>query len=390
MGEGVVTALAQPLTPNSKQTVPLTDLGAMTADVGEALDVAWKEITATSSFVGGQRVESFEKQWAQYCGTTHAVGVANGTDAIELTLRALGIGPGDEVIVPCNTFIATAEAVVLAGATPRFVDVDPETLLVTPEIIEAAIGPRTAAMVVVGLYGSMPAMDDIARLADATRLALIEDAAQAHGSTWQGKKAGSFGVAGCFSFYPGKNLGAFGDAGAVVTDDAALAERIRSLGNHGRRAAAGHIHELAGRNGRLDALQAAVLSAKLPRLDGWNRARRTVVATYRRLLSPDVRVVRVHQEAESNFHQHVIRVPDRDRIRATLGRAGIETGVHYPIPCHQQEPYRSFVTGPLAVAERAALEILSLPAFPHMTQWQVEYVATHLNHTVTRARRHVG
>jgi dTDP-4-amino-4,6-dideoxygalactose transaminase len=376
--------------PSSPPIVPLTDLGAMTADVWEALEAGWKQVSASSGFIGGSHVREFEEEWARYCGTAHAVGVANGTDAIELALRALGIGRGDEVIVPCNSFVATAEAVLLAGATPQFVDVDAASLLMTPQVIEAAIGPRTAAVVVVALYGNMPAMDEIARLASARGLALVEDAAQAHGSTWQGKKAGSFGVAGCFSFYPGKNLGAFGDAGAVVTDDQALAETIRSLGNHGRLAGASHIHALAGRNSRLDALQAAVLSAKLPRLDDWNQARRAAVASYRRRLSPDVRMLRTGDDAGSTYHQCVVRVPNRDRVQAALGRAGIESGVHYPIPCHQQEPYRKFATGPLPVAEQAASEILSLPVFPHITERQVAYVSSHLNEIVTGPRRHVG
>jgi dTDP-4-amino-4,6-dideoxygalactose transaminase len=362
----------------------------MTAEVWEALEAGWKQVTATSGFIGGSHVKEFEEEWAQYCGTAHAVGVANGTDAIELTLRALGIGPGDEVIVPCNSFVATAEAVVLAGATPQFVDVDAASLLMTPEVIEAAIGPRTAAVVVVALYGNMPAMDEIARLASARGLALVEDAAQAHGSTWQRKKAGSFGVAGCFSFYPGKNLGAFGDAGAVVTDDEALAERIRSLGNHGRLAGTSHVHALAGRNSRLDALQAAVLSTKLPRLDDWNQARAAAVATYRRLLSPNVRMVGAGDDSGSTYHQCVVRIPDRDRVREALGRAGVETGIHYPIPCHQQAPYRRFAIGRLPLAEQAAEEILSLPVFPHISERQVAYVSSRLNRILRGPRRHVG
>lgn len=351
----------------------------MGADVAEALELAWKEVTADSSFVGGQRVEQFEAQWSAFCGTDHAVGVGNGTDAIQLTLRALGIGPGDEVVVPANSFIATAEAVVLAGATPRFVDVHPETLLATPETILPAMSPRTAAIIVVGLYGNLPAMDDIVRLAAAKQVALIEDAAQAHGSTWQGRRAGSFGVAGCFSFYPGKNLGAFGDAGAVVTDSGALAERIRSIANHGRTAGAGHVHGLVGTNSRLDALQAAVLSAKLPRLPAWNQARRTSMAAYRDLLGPGVRLVRVDEGVDSTHHLNVVRVPLRDLVRQRLGSQGIETGIHYPVPCHLQEPYRRFAPDPLPVVEQAAGEILSLPLFPHITRRQVEYVAAHLN-----------
>jgi dTDP-4-amino-4,6-dideoxygalactose transaminase len=362
--------------------VPFSDLAAMSDEVGDALELAWKEVTASASFIGGRQVERFEAQWAGYCGSGHAVGVANGTDALHLTLRALGIGAGDEVIVPANTFIATAEAVVLAGATPRFVDVDPETLLVTPDTIAPAITPRTAAIVVVHLYGNLPAMDAIARLARTRRLALIEDAAQAHGSTWRDARAGSFGVAGCFSFFPGKNLGAFGDAGAVVTDDAPLAERIRSLRNHGRLPGAGHVHAAIGTNSRLDALQAAVLSAKLPRLDAWNRARRSAVAAYRRQLDPAIGTVRTGDDVESCFHQYVVRVPDRDQVRDGLARQGIQTGIHYPIPCHLQGPYTAYAPGPLPAAERAAGEILSLPVFPHITHRQIRYVSDCLNRLV--------
>ena len=368
--------------------VPFSDLVALSADVGDALELAWKEVTAGASFIGGRQVERFEEEWAAYCGAKHAVGVANGTDAIQLTLRALDIGAGDEVIVPANSFIATAEAVVLAGATPRLVDVDPETLLVTPDTIAPAINARTAAIIVVHLYGNVPAMDAIVDLARTRQLALIEDAAQAHGSTWRGARTGSLGVAGCFSFFPGKNLGAFGDGGAVVTDAAPLASRIQSLRNHGRLPGASHVHAAVGTNSRLDALQAAVLSAKLPRLDEWNRARRSAVAAYRRLLDPAIRTVRIDDDVESSFHQHVVRVPDRDLVRDGLTRRGIQTGIHYPIPCHLQEPYAAYTPGPLPVAERAAGEILSLPVFPHITQRQVRYVSDCLNQLVGKAQRH--
>jgi dTDP-4-amino-4,6-dideoxygalactose transaminase len=370
--------------------VPFSDLVAMSNDVGEALELAWKEVTTSTSFIGGRHVGGFEEQWAAYCGTRHAVGVGNGTDALQLTLRALGIGAGDEVIVPANSFIATAEAVVLAGAVPRFADVNEETLLVTPETIAPAINARTAAVIVVHLYGNVAEMEAIARLADARRLALIEDAAQAHGSTWRGARAGSFGIAGCFSFFPGKNLGAFGDGGAVVTDAAPLAERIRSLRDHGRPPDAAHLHTAVGTNSRLDALQAAVLSAKLPRLDEWNRARRSAVAAYRRLLDPAIRTVRIHDDVESCFHQHVVRVTDRELVRKDLAKRGIQTGIHYPIPCHQQGPYIAYAPGPLPAAERAAGEILSLPVFPHITYQQVRYVSDCLNQLVKGTRRHAG
>jgi dTDP-4-amino-4,6-dideoxygalactose transaminase len=356
--------------------IPLTDLGAMTADVSEELDLAWKDILTTSSFIGGGAVERFEEEWAAYCGARHAVGVANGTDAIELTLRALGIGEGDEVLVPANTFVATAEAVVLAGAIPRFVDVDPQTLLVTPDTLAAGVTDRTSAVIVVHLYGSMPHMGDVSRFAQTRHLALLEDAAQAHGSTWMGAKAGSFGVAGCFSFYPGKNLGAFGDAGAIVTDDGTLAGRLRSLANHGRALPSNHVHSVVGRNSRLDAVQAAVLSAKLTMLDRWNVARRDAMAAYhRRLRSGLARPV--EHSTGSTYHQNVVRVPGRDRIQSELARRGVQTGIHYPIPCHRQAPYRRFASG-LHAAEDAAEEILSLPLFPHITQRQIDEVCDRL------------
>ncbi len=357
--------------------VPLTDLRAITREVSEEIQAAWQQVVAGSAFIGGPFVEAFEQAWAGYCGTRAAVGVGNGTDAIALTLRALGIGPGDEVIVPANTFVATAEAVVLVGAVPRFVDVDPSTLLVTTETLETGVNERTAAVIVVHLYGNIPAMDAIQRWAEAKKLAVVEDAAQAHGSTRRGRKAGSFGVAGCFSFYPGKNLGAFGDAGAVVTDDEALSDRIRSISNHGR-SASHDSHTVVGTNSRLDGLQAAVLSCKLPLLDAWNNARRDAVATYRRLLV-NQGVHLVEAPCESAHYQNVALVPGRDRVRDRLRAYGIETGVHYPMPCHKHEPYRRYAPEPLPVAEQAADEILSLPLFPHMTEEQIRHVCGCLN-----------
>jgi dTDP-4-amino-4,6-dideoxygalactose transaminase len=254
--------------------IPFLDVAAMTREVLDSVEPAWRRILESSRFIGGEAVEEFEAAWASYCQVPHALGVANGTDAIQLTLTALGIGPGDEVILPTNTFVATAEAVVLTGAAPRFADICPDTLLLTADLLEAAITRRTKAVIVVHLYGQMPDMDALCRVADKAGLAVIEDAAQAHGATWLGRRAGSIGLAGCFSFYPGKNLGAFGDAGAVVTSDPGLAGRIRGLRDHGRALGSRYRHELVGTNSRLDALQAAVLTAKLARLDAWNEARR--------------------------------------------------------------------------------------------------------------------
>ena len=260
--------------------VPFTDLAAMTRDVRAAVDRGWASLLESGRFIGGEAVEEFEHAWSAYCGVPYAVGVGNGTDALQLVISALGIGQGDEVIVPANTFVATAEAVVAAGATPRFADVDPRTLLLTPEQLQAVVTVRTRAVIVVHLYGQMADIDALSQAAARAGLVVIEDAAQAHGATWRGRRAGSIGRAGCFSFYPGKNLGAFGDAGAVVTADAGLAQRIRCLRDHGRMAGSHYRHELIGANSRLDALQAVVLSAKLPRLAAWTDARRSVAARY--------------------------------------------------------------------------------------------------------------
>jgi dTDP-4-amino-4,6-dideoxygalactose transaminase len=366
--------------------VPFTDLAAMTREVRAAIDQNWARLLETSAFIGGQAVEEFEQAWAEYCGVTQAVGVANGTDAIQLILTALDIGAGDEVIVPANTFVASAEAVVLAGATPRFADVNPETLLLTAADLEAAITPRTRAVLVVHLYGQMPDMNALCRTADKAGIALIEDAAQAHGATWNGRRAGSFGRAGSFSFYPGKNLGAFGDAGAVVTGDAVLAERIRRLRDHGRALGSHYRHVVIGSNSRLDALQAVVLTAKLARLDAWNEARRSIVARYRAAFaSGPARLVGEAAGARGVHHLAVIRVPAREMVQQQLTAVGITTAIHYPIPCHLQEPYRRYATGPLPVTEATADEVLSLPIFPHMSDEQVAAVCDAVHRVVDHA-----
>ena len=355
--------------------IPFLDVAAMTREVRDTVDLAWRRVLASSRFIGGEAVEQFEAAWAAYCRVPHAVGVANGTDALQLTLTALGIGPGDEVIVPANTFVATAEAVVLAGATPRFADVCPDTLLLTPGRLEAAITSRTRAVIVVHLYGQMPDMTALSQAAGKAGIAVIEDAAQAHGATWQGRPAGSIGVAGCFSFYPGKNLGAFGDAGAVVTADAGLAARIKVLRDHGRAAGSHYRHEQVGTNSRLDALQAAVLTVKLTRLDAWNTARRSIAARYHAAFaSSPARPVAEVAGMRGVYHLAVVRVPDRAQVQKQLAAMGVETQIHYPIPCHQQAPYRRFADRPLLAAERCAGEVLSLPIFPHMTDGQVAQV----------------
>lgn len=357
------------------ETVPFTDLRAAAREVEAAVAGAWRGLLDAGAFIGGEAVEGFERAWAACCGTSHAVGVGNGTDAIALTLTALGIGPGDEVIVPANTFVASAEAVLLAGAVPRFADVDPATLLLTPQTLQAAVTPATAAVLVVHLYGQMPDMDALAQAAARAGLVMVEDAAQAHGATWRGRPAGSFGRAGCFSFYPAKNLGAFGDAGAVVTSDAQLAARVRCLADHGRAPGAHHRHQAAGTNSRLDALQAAVLTAKLGKLEAWTAARRAIAARYRAALTGGpVSMVGELPASRGAWHLAVVRVPRRGAVARQLAAQGIQTGIHYPVPCHQQPPYRRHATGPLPAAEQAAAEILSLPIFPQMTDAQVTRV----------------
>jgi dTDP-4-amino-4,6-dideoxygalactose transaminase len=365
--------------PAAGRPIPFADLTMMTGEVREEVEAAFRDVLNSGRFIGGDVVERFEHEWAAYCRTAHAVAVGNGTDAVHLALRALGIGPGDEVVVPTNTFVATAEGVVLAGATPRFADVGPDTLLLTPATLAAAITPRTRAVIVVHLYGQMADMDAIGRIAASSGLAVIEDAAQAHGASWRGAPAGSFGHVGCFSFYPGKNLGAFGDAGAVVTDDAEIARRVRSMHDHGRTGGSHYEHEFLGMNSRMDALQAAVLLAKLPRLESWAAARRAVAARYRTYLARGpVRLVADASGSEHGYHLLVARVPDRDRVRRTLAQAGIETGLHYPVPCHRQAPYRGYAGVDLPIAEQAAGEIVSLPMFPHLTTEQVTRVCERL------------
>jgi dTDP-4-amino-4,6-dideoxygalactose transaminase len=357
-------------------TVPFTDLAAMTREVWPSIERDYVNCLLLGGYIGGPSVASFERDWAAYCGTSYAVGLANGTDALELTLIALGLGPGDEVVIPANTFIATAAAVVRCGAVPRFADVSDDTLLMTPQTLKSAITPRTRAVIVVHLYGQMADMPGLMAVAREAGLLVVEDAAQAHGAEWNGQRAGSFGVAGCFSFYPAKNVGAFGDAGAVVTMDAMLADRVRTLANHGRSHGSAHYeHNLVGTNSRLDALQAIALSGKLARNEDWTERRIAIAARYRdQLRGTGVAALAVAPQARHVYHLFVVRVGDRERVRAELDSRGIRCGVHYPVPCHLQPPLRQFAVGPLAVTERAAEQLLSLPLFPHMTDDQVDTV----------------
>jgi dTDP-4-amino-4,6-dideoxygalactose transaminase len=354
--------------------VPFLDLERLHAELREPLDLAWKTVLGHGRFVNGPEVAAFEAAFARYCGAEHCVGVANGTDAIELILAGLGIGPGDEVVVPTNTFVATVEAVVTVGARPRFVDVLPDTLLIDPDAVATAIGPRTAAVIAVHLFGQMADMASLSALTARHGVALVEDAAQAHGARFAGRRAGTWGVAAAFSFYPGKNLGALGDGGAVVSNDAALTDRIRQIADHGRSTTDRYVHEVLGRNSRLDTLQAAILQVKLGALDAGNRTRRAALERYRAVLPPWCTPVAVHPDAEPVFHLAVVQVPDRAATTRALDEAGIGWGVHYPVPCHQQPPYLEHADGPLPVAEAAAGRILSLPVSPTMTAEQVDRV----------------
>lgn len=357
-------------------TIPLVDLAAQQAEVEDEVRAGLDEVFATAAFVGGPAVQRFEAAYAAAVGVQHCVGVANGTDALELALRAVGVRPGDEVVLPANTFIATAEAASRIGAVPVPVDVDPRHLLMDPDAARAALGPRTGAIVPVHLFGQVAPVEELLKIAADAGVPLVEDAAQSQGARRLGQPAGSFGLAAGTSFYPGKNLGAAGDAGAVTTGDADVARTVRVLAAHG--SAHKYEHELVGMNSRLDTVQAVVLEAKLRRLAGWNERRREAAARYGELLA-GVEGVRVPTTAEGNedvWHLYVVQVEERDRVLAALHAAGIGAGIHYPRPVHLTGAYRGLGLGAGAfpVAEAAAGRILSLPLHPHITAEQQERV----------------
>ncbi|HVF87626.1 MAG TPA: DegT/DnrJ/EryC1/StrS family aminotransferase [Pyrinomonadaceae bacterium] len=359
--------------------VPFVDLQAQYKQIKRGVDAAVARVLESAAFILGREVEAFEEAFAEYVGAQFCVGVGSGTAAIQLAVTACGVGHGDEVIVPANTFFATAEAVSTAGATPVFVDADPMSYTIDVMKIETAITPRTRAIIPVHLYGQAADLDPIFEIAARHNLSVIEDAAQAHGAEYKGRKVGSLGRANCFSFYPGKNLGAYGEGGAVMTDDASVARRVRLLRDHGSEQK--YRHDVVGYNFRLEGIQAAVLGVKLKHLDGWNELRRAHARRYSTLLCDAAR--RGHLALPSEmpyarhvYHLYVVQTERRDEMQKSLSAAGVQTGIHYPIPVHLQPAYNSlgYKPGDFPEAERQATRVLSLPMYPELTGEQIAHV----------------
>jgi len=356
--------------------IAFVDLHAQHQPLRAALDRAIGEVVASGQFILGPQVAAFEQRFAAYCGVRHAIGVGNGMDALRLALMALDVRGGDEVILPANTYVATALAVSAVGAVPVLVDCDPRTYNLDPRGLERAVTPRTRVIMPVHLTGQAADMDAVMAVAERRGLHVIEDAAQAHGAAWRGRRCGSIGAVGCFSFYPSKNLGAFGDAGMAVTNDDALARRLAQLRNYGQSQKYDHV--AAGLNSRLDSLQAAVLAVKLPHLDRWNEARVSRAARYRAALRGvgDLRLQEIAPGATSVYHLFVVETEHRDRLRRHLADAGIDTGVHYPVPIHLQPAYAAgYRMGQFPHTEALARRSLSLPMFPELRDDQVDAVA---------------
>jgi dTDP-3-amino-3,4,6-trideoxy-alpha-D-glucose transaminase len=367
--------------------VPFTRMDNADPELFEELMGAVREVAERGAFTLGHHVEAFERDFAAYCETDFAVGVASGTEALALALRALEIGPGDEVIVPANSFIATAEAVSAVGAIPRPIDVDPDSHLITAEGVAAALGPRVRCVIPVHLFGATVELDPILELAREAGIHVLEDACQAHGARYRGQRVGTLGALGCFSFYPAKNLGAWGDGGAVVPAVPELADRVRLLRSHGARPR--YHHREVGATARLDALQAAILRRKVTRLDGWNDDRRRIGAALRGALTkvemggdgvPGPRAVDPVRlpfaDADHVYHLFVVRCSERDALRAHLEREGVASAIHYPVPIHRTEAYSALGLGPgsLPVSEALSERICSLPIFPGMSAGELDRV----------------
>ncbi len=364
--------------------VPFLDLKVQYHAIKDEIQAALTKVCENTAFAGGPFVAEFEKEFAKFCTTEHAVGVGSGTDALWLPLLALGVGPGDEVITVPDTFIATAEAISYCGATPVFVDVEESSYNMDPAKLEKAITPKTKAIIPVHLFGQPADMDPILEIARKHGLPVIEDSCQSHGSEYKGRKAGSMGVAGAFSFYPGKNLGAYGEAGAVTTNDGDLAAKMRMIRDHG--SSKKYYHSYVGWNARMDGFQGAVLSVKLPYLASWNEARRRNAKLYDTFLDGSKGIIAPKEMpyAKHVYHIYAVRVQNRDAVISALGEKGIGTNIHYPVPVHLQEAYRflGLKPGTCPVAEKCASEFVSLPMFPELSAEQIEYVCTELKRIV--------
>jgi dTDP-4-amino-4,6-dideoxygalactose transaminase len=365
------------------QDIPLVDLRAQYATIRDEVRSAIDEVLDSMQLTIGPNVRAFDKEWAEYCGTKHAIGVGSGTDALQLAIRACGVSNGDEVITVSHTFFATVEAIVYANARPILVDVDERSMLMDPGAVAAAITPRTKAIIPVHLYGRTVDMKPLRQIAQDRNVAIIEDAAQAHGALLgDGKKAGSASRAAAYSFYCSKNLGAYGEAGSIVTNDDKLADDLRALREHGQ--STRYYHPVVGYNARLDEIQAAILRIKLRRLDQWNARRRALAKTYNTLLAGSgVITPEIPSGDRHVFYAYAIRVPDgkRDAMRAYLAERGIGTQIHYPVPIHLQEAaqFLGYRKGDLPVTERVANEVLSLPMYAELTDAQAERVASEVS-----------
>ena len=364
--------------------VPFLDLKAQYQAHRDEFDSAIQQVIDKTAFAGGPFVQKFEESFAEYCQTKHAIGVSSGTSALWIALLAMGVGPGDEVITTPNTFIATAEAISFTGAKPVFVEITEKTYNIDPSKIEAAITPKTKAIIPVHLFGQMADMTPIMQIAKKHNLYVIEDASQAHGAYYNGRRAGSIAEVGCFSFYPGKNLGAFGEAGGIVTNNSELAARMRMIRDHGQ--SKKYHHRIVGWNGRMDGIQGAVLSVKLKYIDKWNELRRQHAHQYDNLLMSQNNVITpfVATYGTPVYHIYAIRVANRDAVLAAMGKKGVRCGIHYPIPLHLQEAYEDLglKKGAYPISERCSEEYLSLPMFPELTPSQLLHVTTTLKEVV--------
>ncbi len=355
--------------------IPFLDIQRQYASLKDEIESATSEVFREGVYSGGPFVDAFEAAFASYCGAGFAEGLSSGTDALHLAVRSLGIGPGDEVIVPANTFVATAWGVSHAGATPVFADCDPDTWTIDPSSIETRITARTKAVIGVHLYGQAFDFDVVAEVAERHGLSVIEDCAQAVGALYKGRRTGSLGVAGCFSFYPGKNLGAYGEAGGITTNDPAIDERVRSLRNHG--STKKYYHDEIGFNMRMDGIHGAVLSLKLKYIDSWNEKRRVIARRYRDgIRNPLLKFQKTPDWAEHVYHLFVTMTADRERFKKYLEEKGIYPGIHYPVPCHLQKAYAhlGYRLGAFPNAEALSAGCLSLPIFPELTDDEIEAV----------------